>query len=217
MTRICVSVCEKTIEALESAAVRASEWADVVELRLDCLTELRDFQRVLNRISRPVILTFRPREQGGQCELDHATRQSFWKTAPRTDWWDIESDLTPETDWSHIIVSHHDFAGVPQDLTQIYERLAAKPAAVLKIAVQANDIVDCIPVFALLDRARSEGRDVIAIAMGNAGLATRILGPSRGAFLTYAALAEDSATAPGQITAQELRSIYHVDQIDPKR
>ncbi|HET7113531.1 MAG TPA: type I 3-dehydroquinate dehydratase, partial [Pyrinomonadaceae bacterium] len=214
MTRICVSVCEKTIEALESAAVRASESADVVELRLDCLTELRDFQRVLNRISRPVILTLRPREQGGHCDLDHATRQSFWKSAPRTDWWDIESDLTPETDWSHIIVSHHDFAGVPQDLTQIYERLAATPAAVLKIAVQANDIVDCIPVFALLDRARSEGRDTIAIAMGNAGLATRILGPSRGAFLTYAASADDSATAPGQITAQKLRSIYHVDQID---
>jgi len=214
MTRICVPVCEKTIEALESAAIRASEWADVVELRLDCLADLQGFERVLNRISRPVILTFRPREQGGYRELDQQARQSFWKTAPQPEWWDIESDLTPETNWSRIIISHHDFSGVPQDLTQIYERLAATPAAVVKIAVQANDIVDCIPVFQLLDRARREGRDVIAIAMGNAGLATRILGPSRGAFLTYAALAEESATAPGQITAEKIRSVYHVEQID---
>src|SRR5687768_18339697 len=66
MTRICVSVCEKTIDALESAAVRASESADIVELRIDCLTRLEDLTPVLNRISCPVILTFRPDEQGGQ-------------------------------------------------------------------------------------------------------------------------------------------------------
>ena len=214
MTRICVSVCEKTIDALESSAVRASEWADIVELRVDCLTRLEDLQRVLNRISRPVILTFRPREQGGHRDLDHQARRLFWQTAPQTEWWDIESDLAPETDWSRVIISHHDFSGVPADLPEIYERLAATPARVVKIAVQANDISDCIPVFQLIERARTDGRDVIAIAMGNAGLATRILGPSRGAFLTYAALEEESVTAPGQITAQKLRSVYHVDQID---
>lgn len=214
MTRICVSVCEKNLDALEKACQRASEWADVIELRLDCLTTLGDLQPVLDRVSRPVILTFRPAEQGGQRELDPQTRQSFWKTAPQTDWCDIEADLTPETDWSRVIISHHDFSGVPADLTEIYQRLASTPAAVIKIAVHANDIVDCIPVFQLLDRARSEGREVIAIAMGNAGLATRVLGPSRGAFLTYAALQDDSATAPGQITAQKLRSLYHVDKID---
>lgn len=214
MTRVCVSVCEKTIEALESAAIRASESADIVELRIDCLARLEDLTPVLNRISCPVILTFRPGEQGGHRVLDHQARHFFWNSAPQTEWWDIESDLALETDWSRIIISHHDFSGVPQDLTQIYERLAETAARVLKIAVQANDIVDCIPVFQLLDRARSEGREMIAIAMGDSGLATRILGPSRGAFLTYAALEEESATAPGQITAQKLRSVYNVGQID---
>lgn len=214
MTRICVSVCEKTLDALESSAVRASESADFVELRVDCLTRLEDLQRVLNLVSRPVILTFRPREQGGHRDLDHQARRLFWQTAPQTEWWDIESDLTPETDWSRVIISHHDFSGVPADLPEIYERLAATPARVVKIAVQANDISDCIPVFQLIERARTDGREVIAIAMGNAGLATRILGPPRGAFLTYAALEEESPTAPGQITAQKLRSVYHVDQLD---
>ena len=214
MTRICVPVCEKTVEALESAAIRASESADIVELRLDCLTAVEGFERVLSRISRPVILTLRPSEQGGYRELDHQTRVSFWTTAPATDWWDIESDVTPEADWSRVIISHHDFSGVPSDLTQIYERLAATPARVVKIAVQARDVVDCLPVFRLLERARTEGRELIAIAMGNPGLATRVLGPSRGSFLTYAPLAEESATAPGQITAQKIRSVYHVDKID---
>src|SRR5205085_10099961 len=60
----------------------------------------------------------------------------------------------------------------------------------------------------LLARARREGRDMIAIAMGAAGLLTRILAPAHGAFLTYGALEQNHATAPGQINAAELRALY---------
>ena len=197
-----------------------TEWADVIELRLDCLKAVpEDAASVLNNLSRPVILTLRPTEQGGHLDSTRAERIAFWTSlAPRleSDWWDVEGDLVQEfsLDWSRIIVSHHDFSGVPKDLEQIYERLAATPAAVVKIAVQAVDVTDCLPVFHLLDRARSEGRELIAVAMGNAGIATRILGPSRGSFLTYGALDDDSGTAPGQVTAGKLRSLYDVDKID---
>jgi len=216
-TRVCVPVCEKDLAALRNACELASEWADVIELRLDCLTEL--FEDLASDFSRPLILTFRPTEQGGHRDSTRADRKAFWTSlAPRikSDWWDVEGDLVHELslDWSRIIVSHHDFSGVPHDLEQIYERLAATPAAVVKIAVQSADITDCLPVFHLLDRARNEGRELIAIAMGNAGIATRILGPSRGSFLTYGALDDDSATAPGQVNARKLRSLYHVDKID---
>src|SRR5439155_8309306 len=57
-------------------------------------------------------------------------------------------------------------------------------------------------------------RDLIAIAMGSAGVITRILGPSRGSFLTYGSLDDTSATAPGQLTARDLRSVYRIDSID---
>lgn len=213
-------VCEKDLAALRSSCERATEWADLIELRLDCLKDLPDdAATVLNNFSRPVILTFRPTEQGGHRDSTRAERQAFWTSlAPRieSDWWDVEGDLVAELSLNspRIIVSHHDFSGVPSDLEQIYERLASTPAAVVKIAVQANDITDCLRLFHLLDRARSEGRELIAIAMGNAGIATRILGPSRGSFLTYGALDDDSATAPGQVNAPKLRSLYHVDSID---
>ena len=194
-TRVCIPVCEKNFSTLKTVCERAVEWADVVELRLDCLEpeDLSDAVAHAISISRPVILTFRPSEQGGYSDLSVAVREDFWKThAPRAEaiWWDVEVDLEERLspDWSRTIFSHHDFSGVPTDLEQIYKRLAQTAAAVIKIAVQANEIVDCIPVFELLDRARSEGREIIAIAMGDAGIATRILGPSRGAFLTYGSL-----------------------------
>jgi 3-dehydroquinate dehydratase/shikimate dehydrogenase len=188
---------------------------NLIELRLDCLEDLEysvDFPV-------PVILTFRPSEQGGRRDLSREARLAFWNTqAARGDsvWWDLEADLLSEVspDWSRTIVSHHDFSGVSTDLDKIYERLSQTPARVLKIAVQANEIVDCIPVFRLLERARKESREVIAIAMGNAGIATRVLGPSRGSFLTYATPADGNATAPGQISALSLRSLYRIDEID---
>ena len=219
-TRVCVPVCEKDLAALRNGCERAVEWADLIELRLDCLREIPDdAASVLKNFSRPVILTFRPTEQGGHRDSTQAERLKFWTSlAPQVeaDWWDVEGDLIAELSPNspRIIVSHHDFSGVPNDLEQIYERLAGTHAAVVKIAVQATDITDCLPVFHLLDRARSEGRELIAIAMGNAGIATRILGPSRGSFLTYGALDDESGTAPGQVNAHKLRSLYHVDKID---
>ena len=212
--RVCVPLCESALNALPRAAERAARWSNIIELRLDCLDQP---QVSLNDLPRPLILTFRPAEQGGYRNLTREERLAFWSSQTPEDevWWDIEADLVHDLspDWSRVIVSHHDFASVPHDLDQIYERLAQTPAKVVKIAVQANDILDCLPIFNLIDRAQSDGKDIIAIAMGNAGIATRILGPSRGAFLTFAALDDESATAPGQVNAETLRSLYHIDDI----
>jgi len=92
--------------------------------------------------------------------------------------------------------------------------MSVTPARILKIAVQAVDATDCLPIFHLLDRAQNEGRELIGIAMGQAGIATRILGPSRGSYLTYGSLDDESATAPGQLIAKDLREVYRIDQID---
>lgn len=212
-TTVCVPVCEKDLQA---AAQRAIQWSDIIELRLDCVDQPNDVS--LENFPRPLIVTFRPSEQGGHRDLTRTERLAFWNSQTPHDniWWDIEADLIQDLspDWSRVIVSHHNFSGVPSELDQIYERMAQTPARILKVAVQANDVIDCLPVFQLIDRARRDDRDIIAIAMGNAGIATRILGPSRGSFLTYGALGDDSATAPGQINAHKLRSLYHIDEID---
>jgi 3-dehydroquinate dehydratase/shikimate dehydrogenase len=192
--------------------------ADIIELRLDCLEDLDfEIETFVSKLSHPIILTLRPAEQGGYRVLGRPEREAFWAKKFKADLLcDIEADLvaTSSFDWPHVIVSHHDFHGVPDDLEQLYERLAATPARIVKIAVSADQITDCIGVFHLLDRASNEQRELIAIAMGNAGIATRILGPSRGAYLTYGSLEDESATAPGQVNARQMRSVYRIDEID---
>jgi 3-dehydroquinate dehydratase/shikimate dehydrogenase len=236
--RICVSVCAHGAVELASLIERAAKLAGTIELRLDCLSsnELSalgpDLQTLLRQQpSHALILTLRPAEQGGRREIDNLARVVFWtqffseELAPAA-YADIELDLAlffhereregiaAKLDWQRVICSHHDFAGGAAQAVDVYERMCTTPARVLKIAVMANDVTDCLPLFHLLDRARDEGRRLIAIAMGEAGLAARILSLSRGAYLTYGALDDESRTAPGQIDAARLSDLYRVNQLD---
>jgi 3-dehydroquinate dehydratase/shikimate dehydrogenase len=225
--RVCVPVCEATVAAARDAIIRAREAADIVELRLDCLTA-EDFDRFkelspfLTSFNVPIIVTLRPREQGGYRDVDQESRLRFWRSLSDSDqvFHDVELDLLEGSQqWQsqsadHLICSHHDLTGTPANLESIYERMAATPAQILKLAVHAQDATDCIPIFNVLARAQSDKREMIAIAMGPAGLATRILGPSRGSFLTYATLDHERQTAPGQPTVSELKTLYRIDQID---
>jgi 3-dehydroquinate dehydratase/shikimate dehydrogenase len=231
--KICVPVCVRRADELAHTVKRAQEVADVVELRIDCVeptdvvAALKESASLHNSASVPFILTFRPAEQGGRRSIAAADRINFWLHKSQfgvpnsfPDFADVELELLDNDDIrqqlssKRLICSHHDFVGMPRDLEGIYSRMAATEASILKIAVQVDDAVDCIPVFNLIERAQREGRELIAIAMGQAGVVTRILGPSRGSFLTYGSLDEDSATAPGQMTARELRDVYRIDSID---
>jgi 3-dehydroquinate dehydratase/shikimate dehydrogenase len=221
-SKICVPVCAGA-GALREEIARAVDLSDLIELRLDCLdpagrmSALRELEAIRGRV-RTVILTLRPAEQGGRSDVNREERISFWSSVVETPGviYDIEYELLPdlsEIPPENIICSHHDFEG-GADLDDLYERMKAAPAGILKIVVQINDAIDCLRVFKLLERAQREERKLIAIAMGPAGVATRILGPSRGALLTYGSLDQESSTAPGQLSARELREVYRLDQID---
>jgi len=256
--RICVPVCARRTDELIKSVVRATEIADIIELRLDCLDEdqldisrpqLGELLDSLPRVSRqiknlsqtshqnagiPFIVTFRPSEQGGHRSLDAETRARFWLSAAaglsREEFRgrvfaDIELDLFESPHGAklreaardlRVICSHHDFRQTPSDLEAIYDRMARTSARVLKLAVRANSITDCAGVFRLLERARREGRQLIAVSMGEAGLLTRVLAPSRGAFLTFGSLDAMQATAPGQINARELRELYRVHLVNAR-
>ena len=226
---------------LHAAIARASEVGDMIELRLDCLPDETQLERATQELpalfrerTRPLILTFRPSAQGGGQASEASNlgrRVRFWSEnfSPGNelaDYADLELDLVAHLkavevgraqkliDWNKVICSHHDFAGVPADLDRIFARMLETPARILKIAVGARDITDCLPVLSLLEPAARAGREMIAVAMGEAGLLTRILAPARGAFLTFGALAREQATAPGQTPARELRDLYRVHAIN---
>jgi 3-dehydroquinate dehydratase/shikimate dehydrogenase len=232
MAKICVPVCVRHPDEMRDAIAAAARVGDIVELRADCLVDPHAAVSFLHEsahvIERPLIVTTRSPEQEGRAEVDYQTRRGFWSALDHSNagyFIDLELDMVQDfaslesaklpVDWSRVICSHHDFMRVPEDLEKIFELMAATPAGIIKIAVQTDDALDCLSIFKLLERSQAERRQLIAIGMGDAGVMTRILGPSRGSFLTYASLDGDSGNAPGQLTAQELRELYRIDHIDP--
>ena len=140
--KICVPVCVPCASELSHAIARAAQVGDIIELRLDCLLagELDSLKSVSSSLigdaGAPIMLTMRGGEQGGRASLNLDQRSQFWSSIGATSencLKDFELDLVQEyqrradarVDWSNVICSHHDFAGVPSNLEQIYEQMAA--------------------------------------------------------------------------------------------
>jgi 3-dehydroquinate dehydratase/shikimate dehydrogenase len=234
--RVCVPVCVKRADELSDAVARASSLADLIELRLDCLEDgqlevaLARLNAIVTKTRLPFIITNRPSGQGGRRSLDASERMKFWRGVSEllreTDariYADVELDLleSPHAETLRgllegftLICSQHDFRQTPADIGALYERMARTGARVLKIAARAEEITDCAPLLGLLERARRDGLEMIAVSMGEAGLLTRVLAPAFGASLTYGSLELGRETAPGQLTARELRELYRVHKLN---
>src|SRR6476661_5824239 len=162
---------------------RIRDVADSVELRLDLFQEPFDLEVLLReRGSLPVVATLRPPEQGGRCPLPPDERLKVLIRAAElgAEFVDLEWDAASaqaqaavRAAGARVIVSRHDFSNMPPDLAEAWwPELAAQGADVVKVVGTAQDVRDCLAVFRVLRRA---DRPTIAIAMGAAGLATRVL------------------------------------------
>lgn len=225
---ICVPITETQSERFLAAVIDAQSAADAVELRLDYLTDhdpvylLKLLSVKKESLSKPLILTHRPKEQGGQKEMLFNERLAFWRKFEAWDliaFADIEADLVERLQqthfpiqWEKVICSWHNFELTPEDLIQRYERMASTPAAIVKIATQCNRISDCLRLFELLEYAQGK-KPVIVLGMGLPGLMTRVLALSRGALLTFGALRRGAESASGQPTVDELNNLYRVKQL----
>jgi 3-dehydroquinate dehydratase/shikimate dehydrogenase len=222
---ICAVITEERTSAARDQIKQAAAVADIIEVRLDYLQDF-DFTRpenlgsLLENRPLPVIITCRSVDEGGRQLIEDQVRLRLLVEGARNwaDYCDVEAahyeqaaKLAPEL--SRLILSYHNFHETPPDLYEIYYRQSRLPAAIHKIVTRANGISDTVPIFHLLKQARGEGQNLIALAMGEPGVITRILGPASGSFLTYGSLARGAESAPGQLTCRELQNLYRVRQL----
>ncbi|MCL2700549.1 MAG: shikimate dehydrogenase [Phycisphaerae bacterium] len=111
-----------------------------------------------------------------------------------------------------IILSQHHFAGPLADPAAVMAEMKRTPADVHKLAFMAAGPEDALAALDLLHAADSP---TIALAMGEHGVASRILAKKFGAFGTFAAVKKGSESAPGQPTLDEFRRLYRWDRIGP--
>jgi 3-dehydroquinate dehydratase/shikimate dehydrogenase len=205
-------------DVLADMASAAERGADMLELRLDYLAQPPSREAVGRLVSAaplPVIATCRAVRQGGMFRGGEDERLALLAAAATAGaaYVDVEDDVPPDR-WpdAKVILSHHDFAGRPADLARIAKRLDASPAAVNKIAFAAAGPEDAL---AALDVIGSCDKPTISLAMGEHGLASRVLARKLGAFATFASLAEGAGSAAGQLTLAEMRALYRWESVGP--
>ena len=111
-----------------------------------------------------------------------------------------------------LIRSYHDFSGTDslEALKALTEKCFALGADIAKIVVTANDDDDTARVLKLYE-SFDPGR-LVAFAMGEKGRSSRIDCLVKGAPHTYAALNEEEAAAPGQMSTASMRVNVYGDR-----
>jgi 3-dehydroquinate dehydratase type I len=187
------------------------------ELRLDLMKSF-DLPRLINESPCPLIITCRAPREGGAFKGSEAERHEILTEAMNlncayvdVEWDDVAKIRERRRSTTRLIASRHWNDHMPATLWPIYE-LLRKQADAVKLVGLAESPIDIIPVLDLLRRATTP---VIALAMGAAGRLTRLLAPMASqCLLTYGALSDVDATAPGQLTVAEMIDVYHLDTIN---
>jgi 3-dehydroquinate dehydratase/shikimate dehydrogenase len=221
--KICVALAEATTAAVIARMAELAPWADLFEVRADHVSDL-DLGALLDARTKPILFTCRSDAEGGRYpDRDSSARRKLLLDAVERgfDLVDVEAragfeDVVAAKRGRGLVLSWHDTQGTPDELEAIHERLAAERPDVVKIAVTARSVRDLGRLQALAARhAADEAPQLVAIAMGPLGLASRILGGRFGAPFTFASSVQGRGTAPGQLTARVLADGYRARSIGP--
>ena len=208
--RLCETVTATTMAEL-IAARNAASAADLVELRLDGV-DRPDVAGALAGRTRPVVVTCRAQWEGGRFQGSEQERRRILEQAldAGAEYVDIEwqagfADLIAR-DPARVVVSSHDFTGVPADLVDRVRAMRATGAGTIKVAVMTRRLDETLSL-------RDIGRDgrAVVIGMGDAGISTRLLPARFGSCWTYGG----NGVAPGQVPAARMRREFRFADVTP--
>jgi 3-dehydroquinate dehydratase I len=220
LSRICVSIAAYDLEQLKRQINQAFNYgADYVEIRFDYLdlSDMDQAMSIANMINKKAVYTLRAPDEGGQFKGNNSERIAWLKklSASKPMLLDVElhtikyntylADYLKEQNIS-LLISWHDFEKTPSDveLTKVLYEMRTYSQNV-KIVTTAQTTVDSLRLLDLYENAL--GLNLIAFAMGDAGVISRVLCVIIGnAPFTYVSL--EKAISPGQLTIKQMRKLY---------
>jgi 3-dehydroquinate dehydratase/shikimate dehydrogenase len=169
----------------------------VAEIRLDLMSP--PDLGVFTDPPVPLVATCRRPRDGGRFRGSETDRLDLLRRAAAVSRWvDVEADVLDA--WSSppaaVIASLHDFDATPPDLPATVTRLLGPGIALVKVATRTRALLDLMTLAAAIRQA--PGR-VIAIGLGAAGAASRILADRAGSAWIYARFTRQGAQPPREL------------------
>ena len=213
---IVCTILERDLASARLRLERAHPGAGIIEIRADHLTA-PEVAVLLEMDPRPAIVTVRRQADGGGFEGTEGERRTILQAALAAgahfidvEWEGSLMDLVSGEEASRVILSHHGGPCTFPELRERAERMAAFPAALLKIVPLAERPGEVLAVRRLLAGAW-DGR-LTCFPAGRAGAVARLLAPSWGGWGSYGAPPGRPAAA-GQFAVDDMAEVYRVDRI----
>ena len=211
--RICATIVNNDLEAIKGV----ESLVDLLEVRIDLIGN--SWQELVRHLEKPWIGCNRRAEEGGSWQGGESPRIDELLTAVKLGAGIVDVELsTPgvEVVLKEIkgrvdcLLSYHNLKETPplEKMKEIVRNQLATGADICKLVTTAQGLKDNLAVLQLISEF-PESR-VVAFAMGDLGLTSRILCPLVGGDFIYASIEEGKESAPGQITVGDLRKIYEV-------
>lgn len=226
LPRICVALGLPTASQLSRAAEREyKDGSTFFEFRIDHLPDpcaaielIRNFRKKFS--DAHILATCRQKQNhgryGGTVDQQVAILEAAGSAGAAAMDLEIESaeQAKPATSTlrqtAPLFISYHNFQHTPS-LDGVLRRMQRIPADAYKIVTTARKPSDNTR---LIQFAREHSNPpMIALAMSEIGTAVRVLAPSLGCLYTYAAPSNAEGTAPGQISAKLMRSLYRCEKL----
>jgi len=188
---------------------------DLVEFRFDRISDLAILE-IIGETKKEfkTIATDRGKR-------DATTRKKLLQTAAESGFDFVDVDLEDQASReiipalkdskSKLIVSYHDFSGTPSHdaLSKVLDKERLSGGNVCKIVTTARHPRDNLTILSFVENNAPTAR-LVSFAMGRIGIPSRVLTTLYGAEFTFASLGEQSQTAEGQLSIDNLRKVWQI-------
>ncbi len=211
--RICATIINDDLPSIKKVV----PLVDLFEVRFDLIGE--GWQRLVPYLGKPWIACNRRVEEGGYWQGSEPERVAELLKSLELggDIIDIElatgnleKTMGQVKKRSKCLLSYHNLKETPslEEMRTILRRQLAAGADICKLVTTARRFEDNLSVLQLISDFPQAS--VVAFAMGNMGVSSRILCPLVGGNFIYASIEEGKKSAPGQITVANLSRIYRM-------
>lgn len=190
--------------------------ATAIEYRADLATEPLPVEALLALDRRPSIVTVRTVREGGGfvgSREEYRSRVNAAYEAGATVDVEFSSGLLSEagelSDRRRVVVSLHCPFSLPEDWASILPAMRATGARAVKLVAGAADLPASLAIAAI--QRGQDGTGASVFPMGPASAPGRVLSALFGGSLIYGSV--DRRTAPGQLTLEDLLSVYRVQSL----
>jgi len=208
---ICIAIAQKSQPLVLFDLYNAAPQCDLVEVRLDCFEEPPDLAQLLQYKRKPIILTCRRAEDGGEWMGQESQRLALLRQAAAAgaDFVEVELDVAdqvPVKPPTRRVVSYTNLMETPDNLADVYKRIVATRPDVAKIVIPARSPEEAWPAVQILAKPAVP---TVVVGVGKPGVMLSLLAARMGAPWVYGALERGTESYHNQFTVRELEEVYH--------